>query len=585
MIKRIVGLILIMFAVPIIIGGLGTPRPKADFVFSVTDEHNNRDPQRMTYLRDIRLTHALFETLVTLDFNDMQTYPGVAEAWEISEDGLTYTFHLRDDAKWSNGDPVTAHDFVYAWRRAMLPDTAAGYGQFMFFIDGAEEFFSWRTQQLEQYVEAHKETGGSVEAAQAYWEEAEKKFSESVAISTPDDRTLVIQLHRRTEYFIDMLAFATYMPVHTSSVKAGVDFSAESGRLLDDPTYWNDPKRLISNGPYRLADRKYRQYNYLVANDHYWDRASMKNNSVLELIMNNEQSQLMSYEAGEIDYVPSVIPTIAFDLIKGKHPDVHVVPMAGTFFYNFNCLPKLKNGDPNPLADWRVRRALAMAVDRDKITEKITRLNEPSAYSFVPPTAIASYKPPIDDGPHFDPEGARALLAEALTEQGLSDGKDITGLSILYDTGSGYKDSALAIKSMWKEHLGIDVTLEGVESKISGARGRSQEYTIRRAGWYGDYADPTTWLDIRRGDDENNTTKWRNDEYDRLMEEAADAADPNERQALMQKAESILLRESPMLLIYHQVTVGLYDPDRVSGLNLNGWSRVRFEHIAVDRGE
>ena len=579
MVKRIVGLILVMFALPIIIGGFGTPRPKADFVFSITSEHNNRDPQRMTYLHDIRLTHALFETLVTLDFNDMQTYPGVAEAWEISDDGLTYTFHLRDNARWSNGDPVTAHDFVYAWRRAMLPDTAAGYGHFMFFIRGAEDYFNWRNRQLEQYVQTYRESGGSVDAARSYWIDAQQKFDELVAIDTPDDRTLIIHLNRRTEYFIDMLAFATYMPVHAKTVSAAVDYNAETGRLLDDPTYWNDPKRLICNGPYRLADRKYRQYNYLVANEHYWDRASMKNNSVLELIVNNEQSQLLAYEVGEIDYVPTVKPDIAFDLIRSRREDVHVVPMAGTYFYNFNCLPALKNGEENPLSNWRVRRALAMAIDRKEITEKITRLNEPSAYSFVPPTALAFYTPPVGDGPRFDPEGARALLQEA----GYADGKGLNGLSILYNTGAGHENTAQAISNMWKQHLGVDVTLEGVESKISSARARSQDYTIRRAAWYGDYADPTTWLDIRRSDDENNTTKWKNETYDRLMDEAADASDPDKRLDLLRQAESILLKESPMALIYHQVTVMLFDPAKVSGLKLNGWSRVRFEQIAVDR--
>jgi oligopeptide transport system substrate-binding protein len=581
MIKRIAVLIVIMFAIPILVGGFGDPQPKADFVFSATAEHNNRDPQRMTYLHDIRLTHALFETLVTLDFDEMKTYPGVAEAWEISDDGLTYTFHLREDARWSNGDTVTTHDFIYAWRRAMLPDTAASYGQFMFFIRGAEEFFRWRNEQLDEYVETHAESGGSEEAALACWEEAAGKFEQMVGLSAPDDRTLIIELNRRTEYFIDMLAFATYMPVHSASVSEAVVFSAETGRLLDDPYYWNDPDRLICNGPYILKDRKYRQYNYLVANEHYWNRASMKNDSVLERIVSNEQSQLLSYESGDIDYVPTVIPDIAFDLIRQGRDDVHVVPMAGTYFYNFNCLPKLKNGEDNPLADWRVRRALAMAIDREEITRSITRLNEPSAYSFVPPTALSFYQPPVEDGPRFDPEGAKALLAEA----GHAGGEGVTGLSILYNTGAGHENTAQAVKNMWKRYLGVDVTLEGVESKISSARATTQDYTIRRAAWYGDYADPTSWLDIRRGDDENNTTKWINDEFGRLMDESDDTADPQRRLDLMRQAESILLKDSPMAMIYHQVVVSMYKPDQVSGLKLNGWSRIRFENIAVDRGD
>jgi oligopeptide transport system substrate-binding protein len=579
MVKRIAGLILLMFAIPIVIGGFGDPQPKADFVFSSTAEHNNRDPQRMTYLHDIRLTHALFETLVILDFNDMKTYPGVAEAWEISDDGLTYTFHLRDNARWSNGDPVTADDFIYSWRRAMLPDTAAGYGHFMFFIKGAEDFFHWRSRQLEKYIETFSEGGGSEQAAREYWDQARDKFKEMVALTAPDERTLVLQLNRRTEYFLDMLAFATFMPVHPPSVRAGVVFNADTGQLLDDPTYWNDPGRLITNGPYILKDRKYRRYNYLVANEYYWDRASMKNSSVLEAIISNAQSELLAYESGDIDYVPGVIPDIAYDMIQRDRNDVHVVPMAGTYFYNFNCLPTLKNGEPNPLADRRVRRALAMAIDREEIVKSVTRLKEPPAYSFVPPTALKNYSPPVEDGPRFDPEGARALLVEA----GYKDGGEIKGLSILYNTNGGHENAAQAVKNMWEKYLGVIVTLEGVESKISSARSRTQDYTIRRAAWYGDYADPTTWLDIRRSDDENNTTKWQDPEYDRLLDRAADASDPARRLELLRQAESILLKGSPMALIYHQVVVALYDPDRVKGLRLNGWSRVRFEQVSVDR--
>jgi len=578
MVKRIAALILLMFAIPIVVGGLGDPQPDADFVFVSSAEHNNRDPQRMTYLHDIRLAHAMFETLVILDFNNMQTNPGVADTWEISEDGLTYTFKLRDNARWSNGDPVTAQDFIYSWRRAMLPDTAAGYGHFMFFIKGTEDFFKWRTKQLEDYASEFADGGGSEDQARALWAQTEKKFSEMVGLAAPDEHTLVLQLNRRTEYFLDMLAFATFMPVHPPSVEAGVVYNADTGGRLDDPTYWNDPDRLITNGPYFLKDRKYRRYNYLVANEYYWDRASMKNNSVLEAIISNEQSQLLAYDSGSIDYHPGLNPALAYDMIQQKRRDVHVVPMAGTYFYNFNCLPTLNDGTPNPLVDWRVRKALAMAIDRDKIVKYVTRLGEPTAYSFVPPTAMVSYHPPVQDGDRFNPQAAKQLLADA----GYEDGGTLKGLSILYNTNAGHEDVAQAVKNMWEEYLGVVVTLEGVESKISNDRSRRQDYTIRRAGWYGDYADPTTWLDIRRSDDENNTTKWANKEYDDLLDLAGDEPDPDRRLKLLQQAESILLKESPMAMIYHQVVVAMYDPDRVKGLNLNGWSRVRFEHVSVN---
>jgi oligopeptide transport system substrate-binding protein len=403
-----------------------------------------------------------------------------------------------------------------------------------------------------------------------------------VGVRAIDDKTIEVTLKRRTSYFLDLVAFATYMPVHAASVEAGVTYNAETGVRMDDPTYWNNPKRLIVNGPYVLNKRKFRQYSYLTANPYYWNRDSLKNHSILARIISDDMAMLMAYDQGVVDYVPQVSNTLTHDMVsrKGRN-DVHVTPLAGTYIYNFNCSPKLNNGEPNPLADWRVRRALCMAIDRRQLGEKITRLNEPPAYSFVPPGSCAGYDPPVEAGPVFDPAGARDLLREA----GFADGSEVKGVSILYNTGSGHDKIAQAVKSMWKEHLGVVVTLEGVESKISSQRGRSQDYTVRRAGWYGDYADPTSWLDIRSSQDENNTTKWSNPEYDGLLVRAAEEQDPVERMRLLREAEAIMLKECPQVVLFHYVNVSLFDPEKVKGLELNAWTRDRFEDVyAVDRG-
>ncbi len=580
MVKRIVAIILVMFSVPLIIG-VGDPMPRADFVFVESAEYNSRDPQRMTYLADIRLAGRLFETLVDLNFDDMSRNPAAAERWEVSEDGRTYTFYIRNDAYWSNGDPLTAHDYIYAWRRAIIPDTAAGYAFFLFAIEGAQDFYNFRETQLEAYVEETKETGGSEERATELWVEALEKCDEMVRMRAVDDKTIELTINQRTDYFLDLVAFATYMPVHRASVEAGVTYNAESGTRMDDPTYWNDPERLISNGPYVLNKRKFRQYSYLTANPYYWNRGALKNQSLLARIIADDMAMLMAYDQGVVDYVPLVSTGTAHDLVADERNDVHVVPLAGTYIYNFNCLPKLKNGDPNPLADWRVRRALSSAIDRRQLGERVTRLNEPPAYSFVPPGSCAGYEPPVEASPVFDPEAGKALLKEA----GYVDGSKVKGLSILYNTGSGHENIAQAVKNMWQEHLGVVVTLEGVESKISSQRGRSQDYTIRRAGWYGDYADPTSWLDIRSSKDENNTTKWSNLEFDALLAKAALSADPVKRMVYLQDAEAIMLKECPQAVLFHYVGVSLFDPDRVKGLVPNAWTRDRFEQVyTVDQG-
>jgi oligopeptide transport system substrate-binding protein len=581
MLKRIVVIILVMFSLPFIIG-VGDPMPKADFVYVEDAEYNSRDPQRMTYLADIRLARRLFETLVDLDFNDLSRNPGAAERWDVSEDGRTYTFYIREDAYWSNGDRLTSHDYIYAWRRAIIPDTASGYAFFLFVIDGAHEFYSFREAQLEAYVKQTAETGGSDEAARRLWEEAIEKFDEMVKVRAIDDKTLEVTIKQRTEYFLDLVAFATYMPVHAASVEVGVSYNAETGTRLDDPTYWNNPKRLISNGPYVLTKRKFRQYSYLTANPNYWNRDALKNQSVMARIISDDMAMQMAYNQGVVDYVPLISTGMAHDLVAQDRDDVHVVPLAGTYIYNFNCNPKLNNGQPNPLADWRVRRALSAAIDRKQLGEMVTRLNEPPAYSFVPPGSCAGYEPPVEASTGFDPQVARDLMAEA----GFADGSKITGLSILYNTGSGHERIAQAVKNTWKEHLGVIVTLEGVESKISSQRSRSQDYTIRRAGWYGDYADPTSWLDIRSSEDENNTTKWSNLEYDALLVKAATTGDPSQRMLLLREAEAIMLKECPQAVIFHYVGVSMFDPDRVKGLELNAWTRDRFEQVdAVDRGK
>ncbi len=581
MFKRIALVILVMFSLPFVIG-VGDPMPKADFVFVEDAEYNSRDPQRMTYLADIRLASRLFETLVDMDFNDMSRNPGAAERWEISEDGRTYTFYIREDAYWSNGDPLTSHDYIYAWRRAMIPDTAAGYALFLFTIEGGQEFYHYREAQLADYAKQAKLTSGSEAKAMGLWKEALEKFDEMVGVRAIDDKTLEVTIKQRTDYFLDLVSFATYMPVHAASVEAGVTYSAETGRRMDDSSYWNNPKRLIVNGPYVLNKRKFRQYSYLTANPKYWNRGSLKNQSLLARIISDDMAMLMAYDQGVVDYVPQVSTAIAYDLLARDRDDVHVTPVAGTYIYNFNCSPKLNNGEPNPLADWRVRRALCAAIDRKQLVAKITRLNEPPAYSFVPPGSCAGYDPPVESAPIFDPQAARDLLKEA----GYADGSEVKGLSILYNTGSGHDKAAQAVKKMWEEHLGVVVTLEGVESKISSQRGRSQDYTIRRAGWYGDYADPTSWLDIRSSKDENNTTKWSNPEYDALLVRASKEGDSAVRMRLLREAEAILLRECPHAVLYHYVVVSLFDPEKVKGLRLNAWTRDRFEEVyAVDRGD
>jgi len=235
----------------------------------------------------------------------MNVGPATARKWRISDDQLTYTFHIRPDAHWSNGDTVTAGDFIYAWRRALMPDFAADYTQLLWCIDGAQAFFKWRQQQIDSYGADGASRGTS--AAKRLVDQAMRRFDQTVAVHAVDDRTLIVTLARPTPYFLQLCAFTTFAPVHARSVQEQVSINVDTGMLVQDP-YWTRADRLICNGAYVLKRRRFKRDLLMVANDHYWNRAAVGNRSILERIVNDPQMQLLLYEAGEVDWLPS-IPT------------------------------------------------------------------------------------------------------------------------------------------------------------------------------------------------------------------------------------------------------------------------------------
>lgn len=554
-----------------------TTRP--DFIMAIADEHVSLDPQKISWGVDVRIADCLYEGLVRYKTPSLELEPGVAERWEISDDGLTYTFHLRQNSKWSNGDPVTAHDFIYAWQRAILPSTAADYTQLLFHIDGAKEFFDWRTDQLAQFVTKDNHHNRS-NAALNLWNETQSYFTQTVGLTATDDHTLVVRLKTPTAYFLEMCAFVTFFPVHKNSLETTIYLDEESGSIRHNSRYWVDPDQLVTNGPYILKRRRFKRDLLLIANDYYWNRASMKNKSILEKIIPEKQTALLAYDRGEVDWLPE-LPTaseMAADLAASSRKDVHLQPMAGVYFYNFNCNPKLNDGSPNLLSDRRIRRAMAMTIDKKTIVTQVTRLNQPTTKTLVPTGAVDGYAPPADAGINFDPEAARALLVTA----GYPDGKNIDGLSILYNSGQGHEKIAQSLKRMWQKYLGIVVTLEGVEVKTFSDRLKKHDFTISRASWYGDYRDPTTWLDLCRTDNGNNDRGYSNAAYDTLLDNATVEIDPVKRFSILRKAEAMMIADAPFALIYQYIQLYVYDEDRISGLTPNAWNNWRLEFVKVD---
>jgi oligopeptide transport system substrate-binding protein len=533
------------------------------------------DPQGTSWLIDFRLIEAVYEPLLRVDPQSMQVVPAAAEAMPtVSEDGLTYTFTIREDAVWSTGEPLVAEDFVFAWRRILLPDFAADYSGLFFGIKGAEAFFQWRADQLA----AFKSSGKS---ADQLWQDTLKHFDQTVGIKAIDDHTLEVRLAQPMAYFIELAAFAPFSPNHRPSLEPNIDMDADTGALTIRSNYFRDPEQLVGNGPYQLKSLTPKSRTILDASPTYWDAENVMNSRVVMIVDTEPTSALLRYEQGEADWYPG-LPTalpIAAELVNADRDDVHSVPAAGTYYYLFNCLPEV-DGQPNPLADARVRRALSLAVDRDHLVKYVTRMNQPIARTFVPPGVVPGYDVPTGDWAAFDPQQAKQLLTDA----GHADGQGLNNLSILYNSGGGHENVAQAIANMWREHLGVQVQLEQVEKKTFSTRRRSQGFSISRGGWFGDYRDPTTFLDMLRKNDGNNDAKYHNPDYDQLLVRASRETDSEKRMALLKEAEAMMLAEQPLMPLYHYTNLELFDPEVIQGHEPNAWNVRDLAGIEVGAG-
>lgn len=582
------------------------PRAPADFVLVQRADATTLDPQRMSWQQDFRIGRALYEGLATLDADGATPQPGVAESWEISSDRLTYTFHLRANARWSNGEPVTAEDFAYAWRRGILPETAADYSGFLFHIRGAEEFFDWRNAKLTEYAALPKAERNAVRCA-ALWKETLERFRTTVGVRAKDARTLVVELKHPVAYFLDLVAFPSLSPVHRASVEACVSFDPLTGRLVQQHG-WTKSGQLISNGPYRMVDWRYRRDMFLERNEHYWNAASVRSKTVEVRIVEDANTTVLAAEAGACDWVTDTLAEyrpemlaerlryearyakeIAAALAKGQRIDdavatlpepepgerrnVHGLRSFGTDFYSFNCRPSLINGKPNPFAKAGVRRAFALAVDRPMLVDRVTRLNEEPSSVLVPRDAIPGYASP--KGLPFDPVRAKKELADAGWTDRNGDGlvEDENGerfptVDLVYSLGSPrYRDLSFALREMWRSALGVEVQARAKDVRDFRDDLKTGNFMVARGGWYGDYGDPTTFLDLARSTDGNNDRKYASKRYDGLLDQAAAELDPAKRLTILAEAERLIVEEDlPILPLCGYVTVYMYDPKTVHGL-------------------
>ncbi len=579
MIKLLVPIVLLLGA----IGGVvisDHPLPPSSYTFAQTTDLFTLDPQRVSYQQDIRMSFALFEGLVRWDNETYEILPGVAERWEVSDDGLVYTFHLRTDARWSTGEPVTARDFIYSWERALRPDTAADYTQMLFHIAGAEDYFNWRSEALSMYS-ALPDFERSIDAALGLRARSLERFRRSVGLAAPDPYTLRVVLRSPTPYFLDLVAFPTYAPVHEATVERWTSIDPDSGRI-EQRHGWTKPDHIVTNGPYLLKRWRFKRDARLERNPHYWNQDAIRSESVTMLIVSDANTAQLAFQTGAVDWVEDVIvdylPEMLAQQDRGERNDLHKAPAFGTYFWSFNCRPTLPGGRDNPFADPGVRRAFALATNKRDIVEKVRRQGEPVSDTFVPPGSVVGYDADRSlAGLSFDPERAREELERAgwvdRNGDGVPDneaGAPFPVVELLYSTNSYHGEIAQAMSVMWEKALGVRTRVVPKESKIYKDDLKTGDYMIARGGWFGDYGDPTTFLNVHRTGDGNNDRGYSDPVFDELMARSDAELDPDERMRILAEAEKRTITETmPILPLYTYVRYYQFDPERFRGVSMH----------------
>ena len=479
------------------------------------DEPQELDPHIVTGHIEHKLCLALLEGLLALHPQHLQVVPGVAHAWQVSEDGRTYHFHLRDDARWSNGDPVTAADFVYSWRRALLPALGNNYAYMLYYLSNAEAF--------------HR---------------GELTDFSKVGVQALDDLTLEVKLDNPTPFFPHLLTHMSYYPVHQATIEA---FGAADAR----GTRWTRPGNFVGNGPFKLQEWTLNRRIVVKKNEQYWDADTVRLNGIVFYPVQNATTEERMFRAGQL-HITGTIPTDKIARYRREWPQaLKLHPFFSTYYYLFNTAAA-------PLHQVQVRQALSLAIDRQQLTDKITMAGELPAYSYTPPEVNGYTADPVL---RHDVHQARALLAAA----GYADGAGFPPLELMYNTSEGHRRIAIAVQQMWKTNLNIDVTLVNQDWKVYLDKRDSRDYQVARAGWIGDYLDPNTFLDMYTSHSGNNDTGWSNPRYDALIAQAAQTTEQQRRFALFRAAENILMAELPIMPIYTYVNKALVSPE------VRGW--------------
>lgn len=472
------------------------------FTYRVLDEFSSFDPQVVEDVLGSEVVRDLFEGLYNQDA-DGNNVPGVALSHTVSDDNMTYTFTLRDTAKWSDGTPVTAGDFVYAWQRAVTPELASPYAWYMELM--------------------------SIENASAII--AGEKPVTDLGVSAPDDHTLVVKLSQPLPYFAKMVTHATTFPAPKWAIEA-------HGKE------WTRPENIVSNGAYKLTEHVLKERSVRERNPMYWDNDKTVIEKVVTLNIGDEAQALTRYRAGEVE--KTEIPAGQYPSLKEELPDeAYALPRLCNYYFTFNV-----QSGPEAFKDARVRQALSYAIDRNVIVDAVLQGGQFPAYTFTP-GATANFEVPEVPYATMSQADRDAKAKELLAEAGFGPDGEKLAFTYLYNTSDSHQQIAIIATQMWKQKLGVEVTLENQEWKVFLETRGNQNFDMARGAWCGDYNEASTFLDLLTTPSGYNDGKYSNARVDELMTEAKSSQDTT---PLYTEVEQILADEMPVVPVYHYST-------------------------------
>ena len=516
----------------------GSTADKQELVYNLGSDPKTLDPGLNAAVDGSIVDSNLFEGLAKLDDND-KAIPGQAEKWEVSDDQLTYTFHLKKDLKWSNGDPVKASDFVYAWKRVIDPATAAEYSYQMYYIKGAEA----------------ANTG--------------KGSMDDVGVKATDDSTIVVTLAAPCAYFPELTAFPCYYPLDEKAVSANKDWAT-------------DAKTFVSNGPFKLTDYEIKNQLVLEKNDNYEAKDDVKLSKVTMKMVSEPTSAWASYKAGQFDMVDAVPISEVQGALKDK--SATNFKALGISYISINVSDKAAAVDPNAakvLSNLKFRQALNLAIDRQSLVDNVVKTGNTPAHSYVPEGMTGPDGKDFASKNYFDPKGnideAKKLLADA----GYPDGQGLPPLVVMYNPEGGVNGPVYqAIQDMWKK-IGVNVELQSQEWKVFQNTRIQKQFEIARDNWSADYTDPMTFLDMFLSNSDNNNPGYSNPEFDKTVQAAKQEKDASKRIDLMHQAEDMLMADQPVIpLWYTSYPKGV--KEYVKGVRVSPLGQVYFDKAYIE---